>query len=170
MQNYLLFTSFSKRHFLHHYQKMKYLSSHVLRALQLAIEAHAGQTDKAGRPYIHHPVTVAMILAKNGFSDLHITAALLHDIVEDTRYTFDDLKRMGFPAEVIEALTQLTHNEEVPYMDYVRAAARNPIARAVKTADLLHNLDTSRLPHPTDSDLARWDKYREALALLRDCE
>ncbi len=149
---------------------MKYLSPYVLRALQLAIDAHAGQTDKAGRPYIHHPVTVAMILAKNGFSDLHITAALLHDIVEDTRCTFDDLNRMGFPAEVIEALTHLTHNEEVPYMDYVRAAARNPIARAVKEADLLHNLDTSRIPHPTDSDLARWDKYREALAVLHDCE
>lgn len=149
---------------------MKYLSSYVLQALQLAIEAHAGQTDKAGRSYIHHPVTVAMILAKNGFSDLHITAALLHDIVEDTRYTFDDLSRMGFPDEVVEALRHLTHREDLPYMDYVRAAARNPIARAVKKADLLHNLDTSRIPHPTDADLARWDKYREALALLREGE
>jgi (p)ppGpp synthase/HD superfamily hydrolase len=95
-------------------------------------------------------------------------AALLHDVVEDTDYTLQDLAEMGFGDAVIEALTLLTHDESVPYLDYVRKISQNPLATRVKLADLAHNSDISRLDHePTEKDLERVAKYRKAAAILR---
>jgi hypothetical protein len=96
--------------------------------------------------------------------------ALLHDVVEDTDYTLDDLREMGFPDAVLEALALLTHDPAVPYMDYVKEIATNPIAKAVKMADLCHNSDLSRMePHQMDARaLKRNEKYRIALNYLSE--
>lgn len=147
---------------------MKRLNPQIAKALALANKAHKGQTDKVGADYILHPVMVAMTVAANQGDENAITAALLHDVVEDTDYTLDDLRALGFEPEVIKALSLLTHDKSVDYMDYVRAIKPNKIARMVKTADLLHNSDASRLPNGIVSPemRQRFDKYAAALKLL----
>lgn len=132
------------------------------RAMELAYRAHHGQFDKNGVPYVFHPFH----LAEQMDMEETVTAALLHDVVEDTDYTLEDLRAMGFPDPVLEALSLLTHDPSVPYMEYVKRLKNNPIARAVKLADLTHNSDLSRLPAVTEKDLARVEKYRRAKALL----
>ena len=132
------------------------------RAMELAYRAHHGQCDKNGVPYVFHPFH----LAEQMDTEETVTAALLHDVVEDTDYTLEDLRAMGFPDPVLEALSLLTHDPSVPYMEYVKRLKNNPIARAVKLADLTHNSDLSRLPAVTEKDLARVEKYRRAKALL----
>jgi (p)ppGpp synthase/HD superfamily hydrolase len=107
---------------------MEKLEGCVIKAMKLSMEAHANQKDKAGENYFLHPVTVAMTLAKNGYSDEYIATALLHDVVEDTPYTLEQLSEMGFSKNIITALSLLTHKEDVPYMNYVKAAKNNPIA------------------------------------------
>ena len=134
------------------------------RAMELAYRAHHGQCDKNGVPYVFHPFH----LAEQMDTEETVTAALLHDVVEDTDYTLEDLRAMGFPDPVLEALSLLTHDPSVPYMEYVKRLKNNPIARAVKLADLTHNSDLSRLPAVTEKDLARVEKYRRAKALLLD--
>ena len=131
-------------------------------ALKLCFDAHKDQRDKSGLPYVFHPFH----LAEQMEDELTDTAALLHDVVEDTPYTFEDLAQMGFPARVIDALRLLTHDGAVPYMDYVAALKHDPIARAVKLADLRHNSDPSRLDGPDERALRRAEKYRAAMALL----
>ena len=98
----------------------------TLRALAIAKEAHAGQVDKAGVAYIEHPVHVAESMD----TEAETCAALLHDVVEDTDWTIDALAADGFPSEVTDALRLLTHDDAVPYLDYVRAIKSNAIARA----------------------------------------
>lgn len=133
------------------------------KAIKLCFEAHAGQTDKSGLPYSHHP----MHLADQMDDETSTIVALLHDVVEDTQYTFDDLEEMGFGDDVITALRLLTHDPEVPYLDYVRSIKSNPVARKVKLADLAHNSDLSRLDHePTERDLERVRKYQKAKEIL----
>ena len=134
------------------------------KALKLCFEAHKGQTDKSGLPYVFHPFH----LAEQMTDEETVTAALLHDVVEDTTYTFDDLLQMGFPTKVVDALRLLTHGKDVPYMDYVQALKDDPIARAVKLADLRHNSDLSRLDNPDEKALARAEKYKAAMALLEE--
>lgn len=95
-------------------------------------------------------------------------AALLHDVVEDTDYTFDDLQKMGFPAHILEALRLLTHDNDVPYMEYVAALKHNPIARAVKLADLRHNSDQTRVDHVDERMQQRFEKYAAAIRLLEE--
>ena len=131
-------------------------------ALKLCFAAHKEQTDKSGIPYVFHPFH----LAEQMQSEETIIAALLHDVVEDTEYTLQDLAAMGFDPVVIDALALLTHDDATPYMDYVRAIKENPIARAVKIADLKHNSDLSRLDAVDEKALQRAEKYRQALALL----
>ena len=94
--------------------------------------------------------------------------ALLHDVVEDTDYTLADLAEMDFGDEIIAALKLLTHADGVDYMDYVRAIKTNPIAKAVKLADLRHNSDPTRVDTPDERMLTRWEKYRQAIALLEE--
>ncbi len=88
--------------------------------------------------------------------------ALLHDVVEDTDWTFKDLVAEGFSDNVIEALRLLTHSDGSPYEDYVQRLASNPLAKAVKEADLIDNMDIKRIPEPTDQDFARLQKYHRA--------
>ena len=132
------------------------------KAIKLCFEAHKDQVDKSGLPYVFHPFH----LAEQMTDEATIVTALLHDVVEDTPYTLDDLHQMGFPEEVLAALTLLTHDDDVPYLDYVIRLNGNPIARAVKLADLQHNSDLSRLDHVDGKALRRVDKYRAAIELL----
>lgn len=139
------------------------------RALRISYDAHAGQVDKCGTPYVFHPYHVA------GQMEDEVTAcvALLHDVVEDTDVTLSDLAR-EFPAEVIEALRLLTHEPGVLYLDYVRSLAVDPVARAVKRADLRHNMDETRYmggaQPPADALERRRMTYRAALAILEEAE
>ena len=134
------------------------------KALKLCFEAHKNQTDKTGMPYVFHPFH----LAEQMKDELTTICALLHDVIEDTDYTITDLENMGFPNEALEALKLLTHNEGVPYMDYVKELSKNPIAKSVKIADLMHNSDTSRLDVVDDWALKREEKYKKALEFLEN--
>lgn len=134
------------------------------KAMKLCFEAHKDQTDKSGIPYVFHPFH----LAEQMETEETTIVALLHDVVEDTNYTLEDLADMGFGESVIEALSLLTHDDEVEYMDYVRAIKENPIARAVKLADLRHNSDLSRMDEITEKVLERRAKYLKAMAILEE--
>ena len=134
------------------------------KAMKLCYAAHRDQVDKAGVPYVFHPFH----LAEEMCSEDTTIAALLHDVVEDTAYTLADLREMGFPEPVLAALALLTHDDAVPYMDYVSAIKANPIARAVKLADLRHNSDLTRLEVVDQKALERAEKYRKAAALLEE--
>ena len=134
------------------------------KAMRIAYEAHEGQVDKSGVPYIFHPVH----LAEQMKDELTTCVALLHDVVEDTSVTMDDLAR-EFPEEVIAALKLLTHGEGVAYLDYVRAIKQNPAAVAVKIADLNHNSDETRFAgcDVSEEQLRYYrEKYRAARAVL----
>ena len=134
------------------------------KALRLCFDSHKDQVDKTGMPYVFHPFH----LAEQMDDEISTVCALLHDVVEDTDTTLEDLASMGFPTEVIDALTLLMHAPEVPYMDYVERISTNPIATKVKIADLTHNSDLTRMD-PTEIDeyaLKRNEKYKLALALL----
>ena len=132
------------------------------KALKLCFEAHRDQLDKSGMPYVFHPFH----LAEQMDSEDTVILALLHDVVEDTPTTLQDLRRMGFSERVLEALALLTHDDAVPYMDYVAAVAKNPLAKQVKLADLRHNSDLSRLDAVDERALVRQKKYLCAIALL----
>ena len=134
------------------------------KALKLSFDSHKNQTDKTGMPYVFHPFH----LAESMDDEISTVCALLHDVVEDTDTTFEDLSQMGFPTEVIEVLTLLTHTENVPYMDYVREIAKNPTATKVKIADLKHNSDTTRLDVVDEWAIKRNEKYAEALRILTE--
>ena len=132
------------------------------KALKVCFEAHNDQVDKSGAPYVFHPFH----LAEQMKDEKTTIVALLHDVIEDTEYTFEDLRNMGFDNEVIEALMLMTHNKDIPYMDYVAKIKHNPIAKAVKLADLQHNSDLSRLDVVDEKALKRKEKYSEAISLL----
>lgn len=131
-------------------------------ALKIATEAHKGQVDKAGVPYINHPLTVASLVE----TEEEKIVALLHDTIEDTNITEQDLLNYGFSNKIVEAVKLLTHNKDVPYMDYVAKIKDNELARKVKIADLTHNSDLSRLKEITDKDKKRYKKYQKALLYL----
>lgn len=138
------------------------------RAIEIAARAHAGQVDKAGAPYILHPLRVMMSLTTLE----ERIVGVLHDVVEDTAVTLDDLRREGFDATVVAAVDAVTKGPSdkgsgwAAYEAFVLRAAANPIGRRVKIADMTDNVDLSRIPCPTEKDLARVEKYRRALALL----
>ena len=133
------------------------------RAMKLCYKAHHGQVDKSGLPYVHHPLH----LAEQMDDEDSTIVALLHDVVEDTDYTLEDIKGMDFGDAVVEALTLLTHDPEVLYMDYIKKIATNPLATKVKLADLEHNSDITRLNHePTEKDKQRLYKYMLARSIL----
>jgi len=133
------------------------------RAIKLCFAAHEGQLDKSGLPYVLHPLH----LAEQMDDEASTVAALLHDVVEDTEYTLEDLRKMGFREDAMEALALLTHDDDTPYLDYVRQLKHNLIARKVKLADLAHNSDLGRLDGPpTEKDLKRLKKYEEAMRIL----
>ena len=132
------------------------------KAMKLAYSAHHGQTDKSGVPYIFHPARVA-----SGFtSEAEACVAWLHDVVEDTDYTIDDIRSEGFSSAICKALQTMTHDKSIPYMDYVQEIAKNPISRAVKLADLKDNMDISRLEEIDETVKQRLAKYHEAYTYL----
>ena len=149
------------------------------KAMRIAYDAHKDQVDKSGLPYIFHPFH----LAEQMTDEVSVCAAFLHDVVEDTSITFEDLEAHGIPAEVIEALRLLTHDSSVAYMDYVWKIkdSGNKTAITVKLADLRHNSDESRLNssfeetsgaeiHPIDEKAAeRTNKYKTAIDILEGC-
>ncbi len=132
------------------------------KALKLCFEAHRDQLDKSGLPYVFHPFH----LAEQMDTEDAVTLALLHDVVEDTDTTPEQLAQMGFPARVLSALALLTHAEGVPYMDYVAKIAADPLAVQVKLADLRHNSDLTRLETVDEWALARQEKYLRAIEFL----
>ncbi len=132
------------------------------RAMQIAFEAHKDQVDKSGLPYIYHPIH----LAEQMTEEATVCVALLHDVVEDTSISIEDLAAQGFDTAVLEALKLLTHDTAVPYMEYVTAIKNDPIARAVKLADLRHNSDLSRLVAIDKEAEQRREKYLAAIAYL----
>ncbi len=134
------------------------------KAMCIAFDAHKDQLDKSGIPYIYHPIH----LAEQMTDEKTTCVALLHDVVEDSDMTFEDLIEARFDDEVIEALKLLTHDKDVPYMDYVLNLKENEIARKVKLADLEHNSDLSRLNKIDDKALKRVEKYKNAMMLLKD--
>ncbi|HIY96548.1 MAG TPA: HD domain-containing protein [Candidatus Borkfalkia excrementigallinarum] len=136
------------------------------RAAEIAYNAHMGQRDKAGMPYIFHSYHVAEQMK----DEMTVCAALLHDVAEDTAVTLEELAK-EFPPQVIEALRLLTHDPKDEYMDYVAKIKGNPIARAVKIEDLKHNSDISRMSKDSplyERALALRKKYAAALALLEE--
>ena len=137
-------------------------TSQTKMALKLCFDAHKDQTDKTGLPYVFHPFH----LAEQMTDEVTTVVALLHDVIEDTHYTLEDLRKMGFSDTAVEAIARMTHDPAVPYMDYVARIKENPIARTVKIADLRHNSDTTRLDVVDESALERKEKYRRALAFL----
>lgn len=132
------------------------------KALKLCFEAHKEQTDKAGLPYVFHPFHIAEQMD----DEISTVCALLHDVVEDTDTTFDDLSAMGFPQKVMDVLKLLTHEKSVPYMEYVKKISANPVATKVKIADLRHNSDVTRLNDLDEDMKKRFEKYKQALAIL----
>ena len=136
-------------------------------AARIAEDAHAGQVDKAGNPYILHPLRVA----EGQKSELATVVALLHDVVEDTDWTFDDLLEAGIPAEAVNSLRYLTHEKYIPYMDYIKGLAQDPVARAVKLADLEHNMDTTRMKRElTEREKEKQKKYAAAYKYLKSLD
>ncbi|MGQ9684061.1 MAG: GTP pyrophosphokinase [Anaerolineae bacterium] len=131
-------------------------------ALQIAAEAHAGQTDKAGAPYILHPLR--MMLAVEG--EMERVAALLHDVIEDGGYTLEHLARLGIPQRVLQAVDALTRRAGESYEAFVQRAAADPIARTVKIADLQDNMDIRRLPALGAEEVERLQRYRRAWEVL----
>ena len=138
-------------------------------AIVYATEHHRGQVDKAGKPYILHPLRVMANLGPNAFVDEQI-AALLHDVVEDCGVSLQDLRDAGFSDAVVEAVDHLTKNEdgERDYQLAIERVARNPIARRVKIADLTDNLDERRLPLSSTKAEERLAKYRAAKLWLEN--
>ena len=136
----------------------------TIRAMNLAYHAHHGQVDKAGVPYIFHPLHLAETME----DEYTCCAALLHDTVEDTDVTLEQLSA-EFPAEVVDAVRLLTHDPKTDYYDYVRAIRGNPIAMKVKLADLAHNSDQSRCAgvRVSEDRLGYFrDKYTKAKTIL----
>jgi (p)ppGpp synthase/HD superfamily hydrolase len=133
------------------------------RAIAIAAEAHTGQVDKAGAPYILHPLRMMLSLAS---TDERIVA-VLHDVCEDCPgWTLDRLRAQGFPDYIIEALNSVTKRDGEDYETFVRRASTNPIGRRVKLADLQDNCDLSRIAALSERDLERLDKYRRAIDLI----
>ena len=131
-------------------------------AMKLCFEAHKDQADKSGMPYVFHPFHVAEQMK----DEVTTIVALLHDVVEDTKYTLDDIAARGFGQDVVDALALMTHDKNVPYLEYVAKLKNNPVARAVKLADLAHNSDPTRLDVVDEKAEERFEKYKKAIEIL----
>lgn len=133
------------------------------RAIEIAARAHAGQVDKAGQPYVLHPLRVMLRVA----GPEERIVAVLHDVLEDSDVTAAALREEGFSEAVLAALESVSRRPGEDYEAFVRRAGMNRIGRRVKLADLADNSDPSRIPAPTEQDRARFEKYRRALEILR---
>ena len=132
------------------------------RAIEIAAGAHAGQFDKAGQPYILHPLRVMLRMT----SAHQRMAAVLHDVVEDTPVSLAQLVAEGFAPEVVAAVYALTKRPGESRIDAARRAAADPVARQVKLADNAENMDLSRIDKPTERDFARLEEYKAVREIL----
>ena len=132
------------------------------KAYEIAKKAHLGQVDKAGEAYIKHPEKVASFVK----TDEEKAVAYLHDIIEDTELTLEDLYEYDFSKEVIEAVDIITKKRGEDYQSYLNSVKKNKLARAVKLADLRHNSDLTRLTKVTEKDIERKEKYQKAINFL----
>ena len=132
------------------------------KAYEIAKKAHLGQVDKAGEDYIKHPEKVASFVK----TDEEKAVAYLHDVIEDTELTLEDLSEYGFSKEVIEAVDIITKKRGEDYQSYLNSVKENKLARAVKLADLRHNSDLTRLIKVTEKDIKRKEKYQKAIDFL----
>ncbi len=134
------------------------------KALKLCFEAHQHQVDKSGMPYVFHPFH----LAEQMTTEETVTTALLHDVIEDTPLSVQDLRERGFSENIVEAVSLLTHDSGEAYADYILKIKQNPIAKAVKLADLRHNSDLSRLDAVDEKAMKRFEKYQNAIRILEE--
>ena len=132
------------------------------KAMKFCFKAHKDQVDKSGMPYVFHPFHVAEQMTDEATT----IVALLHDVVEDTDYTLEDIAAEGFGKDILEAVALMTHEDDIPYLDYVAKLKENPIARAVKLADLAHNSDLSRIGEIDEETKRRLEKYKKAKDIL----
>jgi len=132
------------------------------KAIEIAIGAHRGQKDRAGAPYILHPLRVMLRLE----SDTEMIVAILHDVIEDSSWTADQLREEGFSEEIVEAVENLTKRDGEPYGDFIERAKQSPLSHRVKIADLKDNMDMSRLSRLTEDDMTRFERYHRALQTL----
>lgn len=130
--------------------------------LLLAYQAHKGQKDKANVDYINHPIYIAL----NMEAEEEKIVALLHDVIEDTQLTLEDLKAKGYSKQILDAIDCLTHKDNIPYDIYIKTIKNNSLATKVKIMDLNHNMDSSRLEHISEKDKKRLTKYKKALIYL----
>ncbi len=137
--------------------------SFLEKAIDIAVNAHRGATDKGGSPYILHPLRLMLKFS----SEDEMIVAVLHDVIEDTKITLSDLVDAGFSEKVIGALRLLTKNTSVTYEEYIKKISTNELARKIKISDLNDNMDISRLPEITPKDLERIAKYHNALKILQ---
>lgn len=133
------------------------------KAIEIALRAHAGQTGKDGAPYILHPLRLMSRMA----TDDQRIAAVLHDVIEDSSITLDDLRSEGFPEPILEVVKLLTHEEGISYEAYIERLKNHPVARRIKLADLKDNSDIRRLSGIEDRDIERLRKYHKAWQILR---
>jgi hypothetical protein len=134
------------------------------RAVTIAAEAHAGDVDKAGAPYILHPLRLMLQMT----TDEDRIVAVLHDVVEDSDWTLERLRDEGFSAAIVDGVDAVTRRLGETYEEFVLRAGRDPIGRRVKLADLRDNCDLSRIAEPAQKDFERIEKYRRAIELLGD--
>ena len=141
-------------------------SKMINKALIMSFNAHKDQVDKSGIPYVYHPFHVAEQMDDED----SVIVALLHDVVEDSNVTEEDLRDAGFKDEIIEAIILLTHKKNVPYLEYVEHLKHNKLARKIKKADLMHNSDMSRNEVVDKKTAKRMRKYKKALKILDEAE
>ena len=135
----------------------------IERAIQIAVEAHAGAKDRGGKAYVLHPIGVMMRCE----TESEKIVAILHDVVEDTDWTFEALREEGFSKTIIEALETVTkHSEDEDYDKFIQRSLKNEIGRKVKIADLRENLDVTRIGELNEKDIERINKYKRALVTL----
>ena len=132
------------------------------RAIEIAVKHHKGQIDKAGQPYILHPLRLMLAMP----TEVERIVAVLHDIVEDTPITFEDLRKLGFAEKIVAAIECVTKREGEDYDSFIERISHNPLATAVKLADLADNMDLSRLSEVTEKDRERVAKYKRAVERL----
>lgn len=133
-------------------------------AISIALEAHKGQKDKGGNPYILHPLAVMNRLE----TIEEKIVAVLHDVVEDTDVTLSQLRGYGFSEEIVEAVSLLTKSEEDSYEEFIEKTLKSRISRIVKIADIKENMKIDRIKQPTENDYKRLEKYRNALEILEN--
>lgn len=135
-------------------------------AILIASEVFEKKYDKGGQPYILHCLNVMNQMDPTDHELM--TIAVLHDVIEDSDHGYDYLRNHGFSERVIDGVKALTHEKDVPYMDYIRNIARNADARKVKMADLRHNSDIMRMKGLREKDFKRLEKYHTAYEYLKD--